>query len=174
MGSIEFARKTFDDIQKQLTDIQQLLQSQSRKYQYDEILPRRSHKTTQSCLVFTYVVGKNKKLPSSEARYQEVEITEEDKIYKILEKMDRTYIIPYNLTIMVAPDQEFHPKNTITTSTDMNAWDVCFPHDPTQPRRRFFGFEVQNMEHNYATLIEFCTACNRWGAHFGSSCRGGK
>ncbi|CAG8855726.1 23235_t:CDS:2, partial [Gigaspora margarita] len=27
------------------------------------------------------------------------------------------------------------------------------------------------MDHHYATLIEFCGKCNRWGTHFESQCR---
>ncbi|CAG8748772.1 3204_t:CDS:1, partial [Cetraspora pellucida] len=129
------------------------------------------HRNKQCCMVFTYVAGKEKKLPCPEARYQEVEITEDDHVYDILKKIDRLYLLPYKLTIFVAPDQEFHPKDTITTTTDFNAWDVCFPHDNSQPRRRYFGFVVKNLDHHFATLLEFCGICNRWGTHFESNCR---
>ncbi|CAG8856999.1 25733_t:CDS:2, partial [Gigaspora margarita] len=51
-----------------------------------EIIPRK---------IYTYIIGKNKNLNSPEARYQEVEITEDDRIYDILRKMDRIYLLPY-------------------------------------------------------------------------------
>ncbi|CAG8471686.1 9267_t:CDS:2 [Gigaspora rosea] len=130
-----------------------------------------NYRTVKCCLVFTYIIGKDKNLSSSEARYQEIEIIENDYIYDILKKIDRLYLLPYKLTILLAPDQDFHPKNTITTTTDINVWDVCFPHDPTQPHCQFFGFIAQNMNYCFATLLEFCEICSCWGTHFESICR---
>ncbi|CAG8761473.1 18065_t:CDS:2, partial [Racocetra persica] len=60
---------------------------------------------------------------------------------------------------------------TITTTTELNAWDICFPQDFFQPQCQFFSFLVRNMDHHYATLIEFCGKCNHWGTHFESQCR---
>ncbi|CAG8783783.1 21036_t:CDS:1, partial [Racocetra persica] len=78
------------------------------------------YRTVQCCLVFTYVIGKDKKLSSPEARYQEIEIIKNDYIYDILKKIDHSYLLSYKLTILVISDQNFHPKNTITTTTDIN------------------------------------------------------
>ncbi|CAG8544781.1 4881_t:CDS:1, partial [Racocetra fulgida] len=100
-------------------------------------------------------------LSSPEAQYQEVEIMEDDCIYDILRKMDRLYLLPYKVTILVTPNNKFNSKETITTTTELNAWDICFSHDFSQPKCQFFGFLVQNMDHHYATLIEFCRKCNR-------------
>ncbi|CAG8800096.1 42475_t:CDS:2, partial [Gigaspora margarita] len=94
---------------------------------------------TSEALIYTYVVSKNKNFHSPEARYQEVEITEND-------------------------HNKLNPKETITTTTELNAWNVCFSHDFSQP-------QLQNMDHHYATLSEFCGKCNRWGTHFESQCR---
>ncbi|CAG8545443.1 29808_t:CDS:1 [Racocetra persica] len=70
---------------------------------------------------YPYVVGKNKNLPSPEAQYQEVEITEDDRIYDILRKMDHLYLLLYKVTIQIAPNNKFNPKETITTTTELNA-----------------------------------------------------
>ncbi|CAG8444999.1 15720_t:CDS:2 [Dentiscutata heterogama] len=82
-------------------------------------------KSSIQIIFYTYVVGTNKNLPSSEARYQEVEITEDDLIYDILRKMDRLYLLLYKVTIQLAPNNKFNPKETITTTTELNAWDKC-------------------------------------------------
>ncbi|CAG8706117.1 34723_t:CDS:2 [Gigaspora margarita] len=95
-------------IQQQLDDILNNNQNES------EIIPRKSHRNLQCCLVYTYVA------------------------------------------------------ETITTTTEINAWDVCFPHDFSQPQRLFFGFLVRNMDHYHAMLFEFCGKCSRMGTHFES------
>ncbi|CAG8788845.1 1986_t:CDS:1, partial [Dentiscutata erythropus] len=39
-------------------------------------------------------------------------------------------------TILVALNNEFNPKETITTTTELNAWGICFPHNFSQPVMR--------------------------------------
>ncbi|RIB00133.1 hypothetical protein C2G38_2235503 [Gigaspora rosea] len=119
----DFIFRVIQNNQQQLAKIQKQLNDILNNQNESEITPRKSHRNLQCCLVYTYVVGKNKNLPSPEARYQEVEITEDDRIYDILRKMDRLYLIPYKVTIQVSPNNKFNPKETITTTTELNAWD---------------------------------------------------
>jgi hypothetical protein len=104
------------------------------------------------------------------ARYQEIEIDETHRVHDILKKMERLYIRPYKTTILAASNQLFEKKDVITISSDFNVWDICFPHNSSQPSRLHFGFIVLNMDHFYATLIEYCERCRRWGTHFEKHC----